>query len=111
MAPSLEVTPAEVKLLLDAGAKLALIDVREQMEFQIARIAGAEPIPMADIPAALPHLESLADDGMLIVYCHHGVRSLSVVNWLRSQGVEECASMAGGIDRWSLEVDPSVPRY
>ncbi len=106
-----EIAPAEVKLLLDAGAKLALVDVREPMEFQIARIAGAELIPMADIPAALPHLESLADDAKLVVFCHHGVRSLGVVNWLRSQGVEDCASMAGGIDRWSLEVDPSIPRY
>lgn len=106
-----EIAPAEVQLLLDAGAKLALVDVREPMEFQIARIAGAELIPMADIPASLPRLESLADDAKVVVFCHHGVRSLSVVNWLRSQGVEECVSMAGGIDRWSLEVDLSVPRY
>ena len=111
MASAFEIAPAEVQLLLDAGAKLALIDVREPMEFQAAFIAGAELIPMADIPAALPHLESLADDTMLVVFCHHGVRSLSVVNWLRSQGVEDCVSMAGGIDRWSLDVDPSVPRY
>ncbi len=111
MASEFEIPPAEVKLLLDAGAKLALVDVREPMEFQIACIAGAELIPMADIPAALPRLESMADDAMVIVFCHHGVRSFSVVNWLRSQGVEECVSMAGGIERWSLEVDPSVPRY
>jgi rhodanese-related sulfurtransferase len=51
------------------------------------------------------------DDGSLIVYCHHGVRSLNVVNWLRNQGVEDCQSMAGGIDAWTLAVDPTVPRY
>jgi len=45
------------------------------------------------------------------VFCHHGVRSLSVVDWLRRQGVENCQSMAGGIDRWSLEIDPAVRRY
>ncbi len=46
-----------------------------------------------------------------MVYCHHGVRSLNVVNWLREQGIENCQSVAGGIDAWSLAVDPSVPRY
>jgi len=47
----------------------------------------------------------------LIVFCHHGVRSLSVVDWLRRQGVENCQSMAGGIDAWSTMIDASVPRY
>ena len=56
-------------------------------------------------------LESIADESELIVFCHHGVRSLNVVHWLREQGVEACRSMAGGIDRWSLEIDPKVPRY
>ena len=52
-----------------------------------------------------------ATTATLIVYCHHGVRSLNVVNWLREQGVSGCQSMAGGIDRWSLQIDPSIPRY
>ena len=47
----------------------------------------------------------------LVVFCHHGIRSLQVAGWLRSQGLEDAASMAGGIDRWSLEIDPTVPRY
>ena len=66
---------------------------------------------MNTIPAALQKLEAQADQGTLIVFCHHGMRSLQVVNWLREQGVTACQSMAGGIDRWSLEVDRSVPRY
>lgn len=88
-----------------------LIDVREPQEFQTARIPGAQLMPMRSIPAALQVLESAADEATLIVVCHHGVRSLNVVNWLREQGIEACQSMAGGIEQWSLEIDPSVPRY
>jgi len=107
----LEITPREVRQRLDAGEKLALIDVREPSEFQLARIAGAELIPMRTVPAELPRLDAQAEEAPLIVFCHHGVRSLNVVNWLREQGVAACQSMAGGIDLWSLEIDPSVPRY
>ena len=64
---------------------------------------------MRTVPQALPSLE--AEDAPLIVFCHHGMRSLQVTQWLRRQGLEECMSMAGGIDRWSLEIDPAVPRY
>jgi len=107
----LEITPQDVQLRIAAGEKLLLIDVREPAEFQVARILGAELIPMRTVPAQLQHLEAAADDVTLIVYCHHGVRSLNVVSWLREQGVTGCQSMAGGIDRWSLQIDPSVPRY
>ena len=51
------------------------------------------------------------EENPIVVLCHHGMRSLQVVGWLREQGVENCTSMAGGIDRWSLEIDPKVPRY
>jgi|SRR5579864_4012139 len=107
----LETTPQDIHQRLTAGEKLFLIDVREPSEFALARIEGAELIPMRTVPAELSRLDGQADDGALIVYCHHGVRSLNVVNWLRQQGVEACQSMAGGIDRWSLEIDPTVPRY
>ena len=107
----IETTPQDIQRRLAAGEKLLLIDVREPNEFQAARISDAELIPMRTIPAQLPRLEAASDDATLIVYCHHGIRSLNVVNWLREQGVSGCQSMAGGIDRWSLEIDPSVPRY
>jgi rhodanese-related sulfurtransferase len=107
----LEITPQEVKERLDSGEKLVLIDVREPSEFQQTRIEGAELIPMRTVPAELSRLEARSDDGALIVFCHHGVRSLNVVHWLREQGLSECQSMAGGIDRWSREIDPLVPRY
>lgn len=106
-----EITPQEVRRRVENGEKLALIDVREPGEFQLARIAGAELIPMRAVPAELSRLDAQADEAPLIVFCHHGVRSLNVVNWLREHGVEACQSMAGGIDRWSLEIDPTVPRY
>jgi rhodanese-related sulfurtransferase len=106
-----EISPSEVKRRLDAGEKLHLIDVREPNEFSIARIEGSELIPMRQVPGELQTLEGRADAAPLIVFCHHGVRSLNVVNWLRGQGLEDCQSMAGGIDAWSLSIDPSVPRY
>ena len=107
----LEVTPRDLKKRLDAGDALSLIDVREPSEFQLARIERAELIPMGTIPARLQEIEKLADDTTLVVFCHHGVRSLQVVSWLRAQGVNACQSMAGGIDRWSVEVYTNVPRY
>ena len=94
---------------LEAGETLRLIDVREPAEYALARIDGAELIPMRAMPQHLSDLEE--SDDLLIVFCHHGVRSLSVVEWLRRQGVEKCQSMSGGIDLWSREIDPAVARY
>jgi rhodanese-related sulfurtransferase len=105
-----EISPVEAKQKLDEG-RIVLIDVREVGEHRIASIEGAELIPMGTIPQRLPHLEGLADEKLVVVFCHHGIRSLNVVNWLRQQGVSECVSMAGGIDLWTETVDPSVPRY
>jgi rhodanese-related sulfurtransferase len=107
----MEIAPREVERRLAAGEKLFLIDVREPSEFQLARIEGAELIPMRSVPAAIQQLEAKTDEGSLVVFCHHGVRSLQVVNWLREMGVPECQSMAGGIDQWSAVIDPAVPRY
>jgi rhodanese-related sulfurtransferase len=104
----IEITPSEVKTLMGAGQPLRLIDVREPEEHSICRIEGAELIPMRTIPT---RVNELHDEMPLVVFCHHGVRSLSVVDWLRRQGVTNCQSMAGGIDLWSVQIDPSVPRY
>jgi adenylyltransferase/sulfurtransferase len=104
----LEITPAEVKQRLDRGEKLVLIDVRELWEFSVCRIEGAKLIPMGTVPA---NLQALDTDDEIVVYCHHGVRSLDVTVWLRGQGVDGAKSLAGGIERWSVEIDPNVPRY
>jgi rhodanese-related sulfurtransferase len=106
-----EITPAEVKGKLDSGERLALIDFRRTDEYQITRIEGSELIPMDTIPSHLDRLDQLADEATLVIFCHHGIRSANVVNWLRGQGVTNSQSMAGGIDRWSTEIDPRVPRY
>ena len=90
---------------------MVLIDVREPEEFAVTRIEGTTLIPMRDIPASLQQLEAKAGEATLIVFCHHGIRSLNVAHWLREQGVADCQSMAGGIDAWSALVDPAVPRY
>jgi rhodanese-related sulfurtransferase len=107
----LESTPHDIQRRIDAGEQTVLIDVREPEEFAITRIEGTTLIPMRNIPANLQQLEATADENTLIVFCHHGVRSLNVVHWLREQGVSTCQSMAGGIDAWSALVDQSVPRY
>jgi rhodanese-related sulfurtransferase len=105
----MEITPREVNELRGTGDRIRLVDVREPEEFAICRIEGAELIPMRTVPAHLQDLDG--EEARIVVFCHHGVRSLSVVDWLRRQGVENCQSMAGGIDLWSREVDSSVPRY
>ena len=104
----LELTPAELKQRLDRGEKLLLVDVREPWEFDVCRIEGAKLIPMGQIPA---NLQALDVDDDVICYCHHGMRSLDVDVWLRNQGVATAKSLTGGIERWSLEIDPRVPRY
>jgi rhodanese-related sulfurtransferase len=107
----LEITPSDLKRRLDAAESLVLIDVREPAEYAVARIAGAELIPMASVPAQLQRLEAKADESLLIVFCHHGVRSLHVVAWLRANGVENAVSLTGGIERWATEIDREIPHY
>lgn len=107
----MEIPPAEVKQRLDANEKLILIDVREPFEHAQAKIEGSQLVPLRSIPGALGELQSRAAEAPLVVFCHHGVRSLNAVAWLRQNGLENCCSMSGGIDQWSVEIDPRVPRY
>jgi rhodanese-related sulfurtransferase len=108
---SLEISPAEARAILSNSKQGILIDVREPWEFATAKLDGGLLIPMQSIPAELQQLERLADEADLLVLCHHGVRSLQVAAWLRVQGLENSYSIAGGIDRWSTEVDSGIPRY
>jgi rhodanese-related sulfurtransferase len=82
--------------------------VREPDEHAAARIEGAAFIPMRDVPARASELDP---SGRIVVFCHHGMRSAMVVDWLRRNGFPGAVNLAGGIDAWSREVDPSVPRY
>jgi len=103
-----EISPEDAAALLkDSNARL--IDVREPWEFSTARIEGSVAMPMGDV-AARAHQE-LDPEERLVVLCHHGMRSMNVTVWLRNQGFEQVQSLRGGIDAWSAEVDPNVPRY
>lgn len=87
-----------------------LLDCRTPEEHATARIAGAILIPMQDLPGRLDELESFRRS-TVVVQCHHGMRSLKVARWLRDQGFSGAVSMRGGIEAWSTEIDPAVPRY
>lgn len=104
----LEIRPQEVKARLDRGEKLVLVDVREHWEYEVCRIEGAKHVPLGCLAASL---QTLPDVDEVICYCHHGMRSLDAAAWLRVQGFEKAKSLAGGIEQWSVEVDPKVPRY
>ncbi len=94
--------------LKECETSVTLLDCREPMEVEIASIAGAVHIPMSQIPA---RLEELDLDGEIIVFCHSGIRSQDVAGFLEEQGFTQVHNMLGGIDAWSHEVDPRVPRY
>lgn len=105
----LEITCEELEQGLAGGASLRLIDCREPWEYELVRLPDSTNIPMNDTPGRIEEYRAISEPA--VVYCHHGVRSLNVVNWLRSQGVHNVRSLRGGIDAWSLQVDPSLPRY
>jgi rhodanese-related sulfurtransferase len=105
-----EISPQEAKLLLAAdGDKPLLLDVREPHEFATARVAESLLMPMGEV-SRRAHQE-LDPEQPILVLCHHGVRSMNVTVWLRGQGFEKAQSIAGGIDRWARELDPTIPVY
>lgn len=107
---AIEITVREVAARKKSGETVRLLDVREDWEFEHAHLEGAEHIPLPQIPMQLDALLQ-APESEIICYCHTGRRSLTAAQWLRRSGIPRARSMAGGIEQWSLEVDPSVPRY
>jgi adenylyltransferase/sulfurtransferase len=105
---NMEIMPREVKSMMERGDKFLFVDVREKWEFETSWIEGAVLVPMREIPSNLGKFEEAEN---IVLFCHHGIRSLDAAAWLRSQDVVGVKSMAGGIDRWSAEIDPKVPRY
>jgi molybdopterin/thiamine biosynthesis adenylyltransferase/rhodanese-related sulfurtransferase len=103
-----ETTPRDLAARLDAGAAIELIDVREPHEWEIARIEGARLIPLSRFTDALPTIDSARE---IVVYCKVGARSARAVRQLRAAGFKRVKNLAGGIERWSEEVDPTIPRY
>lgn len=104
----IEVTPAELQRELGAGRRVLLLDVREPHEWELVRMEGAQLAPLARLPGVAPTLDPEVE---VVTYCHHGARSLQAANFLRSVGLPRVRSLAGGIDRWALDVDREMVRY
>lgn len=106
MIPQLQ--PTDLKQMLDAGQPVLLLDVRQPEEHVYCALPGSVLIPLGELASRVE--EVVPAGATVVVYCHHGVRSLNGAAILRRAGIE-AMSLAGGIDRWSLTVDPSVQRY
>jgi adenylyltransferase/sulfurtransferase len=104
----LEITPEALAARLAAGAPIDLVDVREVPEWATCRIPGARLAPLSELAAHLPSFDPARE---VVLYCHHGMRSMNALRQLQAAGLTRLRSLAGGIDRWSLEIDPGVPRY
>jgi rhodanese-related sulfurtransferase len=108
MIPQIDVS--ELKQRLDAGSPVYLLDVRNPDEHAFCRLPNSLLIPLSELPGRVDEVAP-ADDALVVVYCHHGVRSLHGASVLLRAGLPNVASLAGGIDAWSLLIDPAVPRY
>ena len=102
------ITPAEFAERAARGERVRLIDVREPEEFALARVEGAELLPLSRFSE---WAHALDREEEIVVMCHHGIRSAQVCAYLAGQGFAKMSNLAGGIERWSLEVDARVPRY
>ena len=87
-----------------------LLDCREPKEYKTCQIQRSMLIPMAEVPTRIGELQAWKDKP-IVVHCHHGGRSLRVTEYLRENGFPQAQNMTGGIDAWSLQIDPEVPRY
>lgn len=106
-----EIEPRALAERLRGGEKIRLIDVRQAWESELSTLEGSELVPLDQLAYGGADVEQEGDEPV-VVYCHHGVRSLAGVSFLQRMGwTGEILSLAGGIDRWSLEIDPNVPRY
>src|SRR5437763_7522578 len=105
-----EITVQELAQKLTAGEPVHLLDVRQPDEHAFAALPASQLIPLNELPRRLAEISS-AEETAIVVYCHHGVRSLMAANFLLQHGFGNVVSLAGGIDAWSRECDPAVPRY
>jgi rhodanese-related sulfurtransferase len=103
------ITAEELKAKQGAGEKFRLIDVREPSEYQVAKIEGSELKPLGQIPNWANELADKSEE--IVLHCHHGMRSDRACQYLAAQGFTNVKNLIGGIDDWSLKVDPAVPRY
>ena len=103
-----EIDARALKAMQDRGEDFELIDVREPHEFEIAKIPGAKLIPLGSLPARVSELDSSRP---IVLHCHHGQRSMRALEFLHQAGFRKLKNLRGGIDAWSKQVDPTVPRY
>jgi len=89
-------------------SKPLLIDVREAWEFEICQLDDSVNIPMAQVPR---HLSTFAAAKVSVVICHHGVRSLHIIQYLQQQGIKDLINLEGGVDAWARQVDINMPLY
>ena len=110
MTPPIEIRPRNLATHIENGRAIRLLDVRQPWECKIAQLADSVVIPLNELPARAAEIGT-ESGSLLVIYCHHGVRSLSATEYLRGLGHVDVCSLAGGIDAWSCEVDPTLPRY
>jgi adenylyltransferase/sulfurtransferase len=103
-----EMTPIDLKARLDSGRPPILLDVRQDWETKLCRLPNAVHIPIEEIEL---RTEELSPESEIVVYCHQGVRSAAVADYLRSLGFTSVTNLAGGLDAWARTVDPSMRRY
>lgn len=102
------IQPSEVQSLRDKGEKFIFLDVREDEELAIAKIADTLHIPMGDVPSKVNLLD---DEIPIIVFCHHGQRSALVTQFLKQLDFDDVRNMQGGIEAWAIEIDTNISRY
>jgi len=103
-----EITPLELKARLDGAARPLLLDVRQDWETRLCRLPNAVHIPIEEIEL---RYEELSPEDEIVVYCHQGVRSAAVAEYLRGLGYGNVRNLAGGLDQWARTVEPGMRRY
>jgi adenylyltransferase/sulfurtransferase len=105
-----QIRPEELAAKLRSGESIYLLDVRQPEEHHYCHLADSLLIPLPELTARLGEVKP-PEGALVVVYCHHGIRSLSAAAMIQNAGHENVASLSGGIDAWSARIDPSVPRY
>ena len=103
-----EISPELVSEMVEAGENLILLDVREDWEWEKAHLEGAIHIPLSELDRRIDEIDSQSE---IIVYCHHGERSVDGCLLLWERGFRKIRSLTGGIEAWSELIDPTVPKY
>lgn len=103
-----DLSPGEIQTILTSGNPPVLIDVREQWEYDIVHLQNARLMPLSTF---MQHFPELVPDKSYLIYCHHGVRSMQVCNYLQRMGFTDLINLQGGIEAYALEVDTTLARY